>query len=251
MRFRSYILCTSPRSGSTLLCKLLSATGVAGNPGSHFHEPSIDAWLDDYCLSDNSQEPEKTKLRRIFKAAIARGSNDTGVFGLRLQRHSFDFFMEKLAILHPGAQSARERLEAAFGPTLFVHLTRPDKVAQAVSYLKAEQTGLWHRAPDGRELERLAPPAEPEYDGEALGNYVKMLEGYDRQWCDWFELEAIEPMRIRYDDLSADPAGQLASILAALGLDPAKANGVVPGTARLSDETSREWADRFRLEQGL
>ncbi|MBT6203829.1 MAG: sulfotransferase, partial [Rhodospirillaceae bacterium] len=40
-RYQSYVICTSPRSGSTLLCSLLAATGLAGNPCSHFHDPSI------------------------------------------------------------------------------------------------------------------------------------------------------------------------------------------------------------------
>ena len=29
---------------------------------------------------------------------------------------------------------------------------------------KAQQTGLWHIAPDGTELERVAPAQEPHYD---------------------------------------------------------------------------------------
>ncbi|HBF29284.1 Stf0 family sulfotransferase, partial [Rhizobium sp.] len=29
-KFSSYVICTSPRSGSTLLCKLLAATGISG-----------------------------------------------------------------------------------------------------------------------------------------------------------------------------------------------------------------------------
>ena len=40
--FEAYVICTSPRSGSTLLCKLLVATGVAGLPASHFHEAMTD-----------------------------------------------------------------------------------------------------------------------------------------------------------------------------------------------------------------
>ena len=40
-KYESYVLCTSPRSGSTLLCKLLAATGVAGNPDSYFHRPAV------------------------------------------------------------------------------------------------------------------------------------------------------------------------------------------------------------------
>ncbi|MEM1201062.1 MAG: Stf0 family sulfotransferase, partial [Pseudomonadota bacterium] len=30
--FDAYVICTSPRSGSTLLCKLLAPTGIAGKP---------------------------------------------------------------------------------------------------------------------------------------------------------------------------------------------------------------------------
>src|SRR3954467_13591327 len=32
----SYLVCATPRSGSTLLCELLAATGVAGRPAEHF-----------------------------------------------------------------------------------------------------------------------------------------------------------------------------------------------------------------------
>jgi len=31
---RSYVVCATPRSGSTLLCELLKSTGVAGHPVS-------------------------------------------------------------------------------------------------------------------------------------------------------------------------------------------------------------------------
>ena len=160
----SYIICTSPRSGSTLLCKLLASTGVAGKPDSHFHEPSLERWLDYYDLRPDPAVSKKQRLSMIFAAAISEGSADTGIFGLRLQRHSFAFFMKQLAVLHPESDGEYGRFQAAFGRTLFVHLTRTDKVAQAVSYVKAQQTGLWHMAPDGTELERLAPPKDPVYD---------------------------------------------------------------------------------------
>ena len=151
-KYDSYIICTSPRSGSTLLCKLLAATGVAGNPDSYFHRPSISDWLADLGLTRKRSVPERELLEAIFRAAIAKGTLGTGIFGLRLQRHSFDFFTEKLAVLYPEHSNDVERFQAAFGRTLFVHLTRRDKVAQAVSYVKAQQTGLWHAAPDGTEL---------------------------------------------------------------------------------------------------
>jgi len=249
--FNAYVICTSPRSGSTLLCKMLAATGVSGNPGSYFHRPSISDWLGHFNLAEDLSAPEIQTLARIFQAAIEKGSRGTGLFGLRLQRHSFDFFMQKLAVLHPEGATDLERLETAFGRTLFIHLTRQDKVDQAVSYVKAEQTGLWHRAPDGTELERLAPAREPDYNSQQILASYKTFKAYDLDWRTWFESQGIEPLCLTYDALSSDPLGTLRKCLHRLGVDPEAANGVTPGVAKLADETSRNWADRFRLEQGI
>src|SRR5580658_3754028 len=112
-KFDSYVICTSPRSGSTLLCKLLAATGIAGNPDSYFHRPSISDWLADLGLTRKPSVPERELLEAIFRAAIAKGTLDTGIFGLRLQRHSFDFFTEKLAVLYPEHSNDVERFQAA------------------------------------------------------------------------------------------------------------------------------------------
>ena len=75
--YRSYVICTAPRSGSTLLCGLLAATHVAGDPDSHFHATSRDAWLADYGLTRDDDASDQQTLRAIFDAAMARG--DDGV----------------------------------------------------------------------------------------------------------------------------------------------------------------------------
>jgi LPS sulfotransferase NodH len=247
--YSAYVLCTSPRSGSTLLCRLLADTGIAGRPGSHFHEPSLAEWLAEYDLPEVPGRTERDTVAAVFHAAIDRGRGGTPVFGLRLQKHSFAFFTEKLALLYPEPAGDVARMRAAFGRTLFIHLARADKVAQAVSLVRAEQTGLWHRAADGSELERTAPPREPDYDGEALRAVFDRLNGYEREWQAWFAREGLSPLRLTYDALSADPAGTLAKVLDALGLPREAASGVTPGTARLADATSRDWVNRFRAEQ--
>ncbi len=245
-KFASYVICTSPRSGSTLLCSLLAATGAAGNPKSYFHEPALADWLDRFDLTPDPSMPERDVLAEVFRAAIAKRSLGTGLFGLRLQRHSFDFFIEKLSVLCPGRRNDRERFTAAFGETLFIHLTRTDKVDQAVSYVMANQTGLWHQAPDGTELERLSEPCSPVYDeAEILKRYTE-LTALDGAWDHWFEKEGIEPLRLTYDALSADPIETLCQILDRLGRDRMAAEGVVPGVAKLADATSRDWVTRFR-----
>ena len=248
--YDSYVICTSPRSGSTLLCKLLAATDVAGKPESYFHRPSVDDWAAELGITPEETATEREALDTVFRAAVLEGSNGTGMFGLRLQGHSFGFFREKLALLFPEEPSDAGRFKRAFGTTLFVHLTRPDKIEQAVSCVKAEQTGLWHVAPDGTELERLAPHREPSYDREKIRAQVEVMTAHDSDWNNWFAREGIDPVRIRYDDLSADPLKVLRNLLTCLGLDRDAADGVEPGVRRLADSTNRDWVARYRSGRG-
>lgn len=247
-KYASYVICTSPRSGSTLLCNLLAATGVAGKPDSYFHNPSTSRWLGTFGLELDDTVSERDKLRAIFQAAIGRGSAETGVFGLRLQRHSFDFFVQKLAVLLPGPLSDRTRFQTAFGQTLFVHLTRTDKVEQAISYVRAQQTGLWHLATDGTELDRTSAPQEPVYDAQAIRSCVQEMTAFDVAWDRWFATEEIEPLQISYEALSAGSGVVLAQVLESLGLNREAAIGIQPGVAKLADQTNEEWAAFFRSE---
>ena len=246
--YQSYIICTSPRSGSTLLCKLLKATKVAGNPSSLFHEPSIDAWRDDYDLDPSAFASKQEMLNGIFEAAKARGKAETEVFGMRLQRGSFDFFMEQLNFLYPDRPSDLERVAAAFGPTLFIYLTREDKLDQAISCIRAEQTGLWHRRADGTELERLEPKREDRYDPLAIKSLISEFSDFDTGWRSWFVEQSVAPLEVSYDALSREPQKQLARILDTLGADSAIAHEISPPTAKLADEINRQWRERFERE---
>lgn len=243
--YNSYVICTSPRSGSTLLCKLLAATGKAGCPESYFHNPSISNWLDNFDLCPQDTHTKHDILGFIFDAARTRGTGNTGIFGMRLQRKSFSFFTEQIQILHTGFSNDAERFQAAFGNTLFIHLTRANKLEQAISFVKATQTGLWHIAPDGTEIERLSEPQEPVYDAKEIAKQIANLTALDTAWQDWFFKEKIKPFRITYDALSANPEAVLAQVLEQLGVDKAAAKGIKPRVAKLADATSRVWAERY------
>ena len=231
-----------------MLCGLLAATGVAGRPDSHFHAPSVDRWFASHAVDPARHATPQGALRAVVEAARRRGTDDTGIFGLRVQRDSFDHLVETLGELHPGARSDRARIEAAFGPTLFVHLTRSDRLGQAISHVRAAQTGLWHRNADGSELERTAPERPARYDPDAIARNVAAAVARDAAWTAWFGREGIEPLRVVYEDLTADPRGATARILAALERDPERAAGVAVPTARLADAVSADWRARFEAE---
>ena len=88
---------------------------------------------------------------------------------------------------------SRERL-----PELrYVHVTRGDKVAQAVSLWRAVQTRAW-RAGDVKE-EGVAV-----YHGGAIAHLVAQLTEQDEAWRAWFAANGIEPLTIAYEALAAD-----------------------------------------------
>lgn len=244
---QGYIVCTTPRSGSTLLCTLLAATGRVGCPDSYYHEPDVmREWAAEWGLPDDRAMSPLDRERRYLQAVVAAGRGGTPLFAMRLQQAYLAPLAELLARLRPGPRSDAARFAQAFGRIRYVHLTREDKVAQAVSLVRARQSGLWHRNADGTERERSAPPRAANYDGAAIAREVAIQTRADRAWIDWFERQQITPYRITYEDLALDPAMSVALLCEALGVAPPAAPLVAPGLAKLADAISADWIARYR-----
>lgn len=245
---RSYIICATPRTGSTLLCDMLRRTGVAGQPNSFYREVSVDAWAKEWGLTGFGPQSDAAFNKSYLEAALREGEGGTGVFGMRLMRENVRDMSARLGTLYPALTQDRARFEAALGPTAYIHLSRSDKVRQAVSYVKATQTGLWHKAPDGSELERLKPSEAPVYDFDEIQRALHAFERDDAEWPDWFSGHNIEPYQVSYESISSDPAMVVVGILDHLGLDPSLADGMAPGVAKLADQVSDDWVARFHAD---
>jgi LPS sulfotransferase NodH len=248
--FHGYIICGTPRTGSTLLCNLLASTKKTGNPDSFYGRKFMPAWAQEWRLPDRDTMSERDFNIAYLNAAVAAGTGGTGIFGLRLMRENLDELSAILDQIFPQLPSDKARLEKAFGRILYIYLSREDKLAQAISLVKAEQTGLWHIAPDGTEIERLSPPQEPHYDFARINREVLELESYDRAWNSWFDAQGIDPLCVGYETLSASPAAVLIGICETLGIPPPNAHDIKPGVAKLADETSLDWMRRYRSDIG-
>ncbi len=246
---KSYIICATPRSGSTLLCDLLTETAVAGSPNSFFRRQSYAEWAEYFGVSTAAWHNEQEFDSTYLAATLKQGTDGTQVFGLRLMWESLGDLSARLDTFYPGHRTDHARFAAAFGPPVYIHLSREDKIAQAVSHLRAEQSGLWHINPDGTERERLTSGHAPVYDARSLSDLVKDSERHDTAWINWFAGHGIEPVSVTYETLAHAPQAVLAMILSALGLDPARAAAAEPRTAKLADKESRDWATRFRMER--
>jgi LPS sulfotransferase NodH len=157
----------------------------------------------------------------------------------------------RLAHLHPDLAGDELRLlELEFGRRLrFVQLRRDDILAQAVSWLRAEQTGVWFIGGKGEISGGKATPAggRPSYDRDAITGTMRTIEEHNAGWERWFEVYGIEPHRVRYEDLSADPSAVTLRVLDHLGLALPAGGHITPSHQRQADRLNEEWADRYRL----
>lgn len=253
----AYLVCATPRSGSTLLCETLRATGVAGVPLEHFEifrhssqprqpreyfddaaDPSVTERLAPLDAPRADPEPSGDWWARILR----EGTSANGVWGGKLMWNHVPDMLDRVRDLDGLADADLDgALRALLGDDLLlVRVTRADKVAQAVSLWRAVQTQNWRA---GRE--RGADEAQYVFAG--IDHLVRQLTEQDAAWRTWLDETGRHALDISYDELARDVAGTVGRVLAALGL-PAE-ELPAPATRRQADERSEAWAERYRAER--
>ena len=231
----SYLLCCTPRTGSTLLCGLLSSTGVAGRPESYFRVPDHQMWAARFGLSMAGEGD--FDFGDFMDGAVRMGSTGNGVFAARIMWGTMHLLAEGLG-RDPGEGSDVEVLERALGPLRFVSLQRVDTIAQAVSWARAEQTGFWQQG------DRVT--FEAELDLGQIDRLVTTIDEHNDAWQTWFAAQRVEPLDLTYESLVSDPAGTVKRILDFIGTVPPDDWTPVSPHERQTDSINAEWARRYR-----
>src|SRR6266567_6464066 len=134
----SYLICTTPRSGSWLLSEALQATEIAGRPREYFAPELQDEWLRRW------RSPTISSYGDFVAMVLTRGTTDNGVFGCKLHWYQFEHLLARLRELNPhGNPSDVDLVARTFPNVRYVWLFRRDKVRQAISYYRASHTGQW------------------------------------------------------------------------------------------------------------
>jgi LPS sulfotransferase NodH len=160
-----------------------------------------------------------------------RRTSPNGVFGYKVFLSNYLRTMEQ----HP------ELLKHMRGNKV-IFLRRRDKVAQAVSHVRAVQTGSWFAGAPERE--------QPVYDFRKLLGFHHYTHQQDLRWERAFELTETDPLRLVYEDVVADPDGAVRAVCDFLGVEHRQETGLpqVELTKPQSDGLSAEWKERFRRE---
>ena len=173
----------------------------------------------------------ESSLRRYLLVAGRREQDQSGVFALKTHWTDFHLTME--------SRGTSPDLWGA--PVVWLRTRRIDRLAQAVSLVRAQQTGQWTHA--------LRVRGEPRYDRDAIRQALRRVEHEESSWDRYFSEHGVSPLEVVYEQLVADHRGTVTAVLAHLGHTGVEVPP--PPIERQADDLNREWAERFRREEGL
>lgn len=246
----NWVMASVPRSGSTLLCRVLWDTGRVGAPKEYMNPMQLRDW---------EARLGATPLRRFTygllfgrAAGLARGtgwskerlaahlnrvrarrSDASGRFGLKIHYHHLErwFFQRRWSI------------DELLAPQSWVRIVREDRVAQAVSWARALQSGRWAAH------QRATLPSF--YRARQIDRLLAEVDRQEAGWDALFEQRDQQPLRVTYEELVDDIPGTVRRVLAHLGVpDAATVRVAEPDLRRLSDDTSARWIARYRAAVG-
>lgn len=265
----SYLVCATPRSGSTLLCHELDRTGLAGHPQEYFealrrsgvprrpHEyfdperhPNIVERLAFREMLEGAPKPnplwQPDTYDQYLQWALTEGTTPNGVFGAKLMWGYLGDFAELLRGIEGNAgRSLGELLARAFPGLRYVQITRRDKVRQAVSLWKAVQTQAWQREAGADGDQGAGRMPDPVFSFRAINFLMRQLTAHDASWDAFFLGLGYEPLKVTYEELAESTDAVVRSVLEHLGI--AAPDDLQIGAPRLSvqaDEVSEEWVER-------
>jgi LPS sulfotransferase NodH len=218
-----YVVCSLPRTGSGLLVHGLAATGVAGKPSEFLNEKFLAAYARRLGLPPLPTED----YWRFFEA---RRTTPNGVFGAKIH------FGQLAAV----ARTAQEQIALLQRFDRLVHISRRDKIAQAVSWEKARQTDAYSMGLQ----KQLANPISPTYDAARIAGRLTAIQQGEQQWEEIFQRLGCSPQRVVYEDFVADYAGTIRRTLQALDLSVPEGD-LRPQRERQADAINEEWIARF------
>ena len=233
---KSYTIWFSVRTGSTLLCKALESTRVAGIPNE---------WLltGQYNANNNPYDIQQ----ELWK----KGTSDNGVLGIKFSMHNPCFNnIIKLFKQLPGGKEKKQDIHIwnnALPNCKHIFMTRGNKVRLAVSWWRAIQSGEWGRRHGSKP--KVADLVD-KYSFDAINHLVMECTMREAGIQELFSQVNIIPFTIVYEDFILDYKNTVLSVLDYLDIEYDNSLHICePYFDRIADGISEEWAQRFRKER--
>lgn len=249
-----YLLCSTPRSGSTLLSSYLIQLGL-GVPAEYLDETHAASLMTRWVCGNWSE----------YSTVLTQRRTRNGQFGLKAHWYQLKRFPDRIpwTARAPGCRdslishilkrswpgnSIHTRtyalLRGWFGINRFIRITRRNRFQQTISYWVAQETGRW------RSNSHAAPLAsEPEYEFSRVFPFYQRILAEEEQWDLFFRRNRIQAFEICYEDLATSADTVLKATLSAL--DASGLGGNLPKPQLRKQGTIAHEALARRFEQDL
>lgn len=234
---RSIVVCATKRSGSSFFCRSLG----------HLQLPEVNEWLladnIDFASKELGVSPQAPYLERL-RAAVAFRSSEQGIFATKVMANDFRSILDRLRQEDPALKPLPDLSVAAlFLPEArFIRFSRDEKIAQAASLVKANQTGRWNRE---------SPPADrfldkPIFDFEALRQTLRGVEIDEAFWDTCLgELTEADLFTVKYEAFCVRFTEHLERLAAFCDV-PQLTSTETPDEAPSQKISNRNWLERYQ-----
>ena len=185
-----YVICSTPRSGSTLLSTGLASTGIAGLPHEYFNVDHMGDYRSRWQFESIEEFIDLLKKHRV---------SDNGVFAMKIHFDQYQRVFNDVPL-------------STYFPNLkYIMIKRQDKVLQGISHEIAKQSGQW--SSDFRIQHK------PKFNYSNIGKNISSIMESERKWEEYFKKNDITPIRVDYEKLAANYDSEIKSVLNALDLN--------------------------------
>lgn len=204
---RAYAVCTTPRSGSNLLCDLLTSSRVMGQPLEYFNVRSTIAPL----ASSNGLEngDDGVDMAAYVDYITREKVSPEGTFGTKILFSQLRIALE--------FEAGRNLL--ADPTTRYVLLIRRNVVAQAVSAYLARELDAWTLKAEEKLAKQGNLRDSVQYDREKIRTELTHIGEHNASWLEFFEVNKLDFMTVAYEDLLADPLTVCRSVCDYVGVE--------------------------------
>lgn len=244
---RSILICSHPRSGSTLLGEGLYFAGGLGCPLEYFHHGFRPDFERRWGVSD---------LDRFADAVWRHRTDPDGTLSVKLFWYDIEAIAREAQpdlaeFTHADPAQVPASYYAALAGLIdrlfpnpeIVHLWRNDRVRAAISGLTAVDTGLFRSIPG--EADQLN--GEPEFSCERIARMIGYSQHCEAHLRNLYTAMDAAPLELSYEELDRDYRGTMRRLLDRLGSD---AEPQPPRMQRQSGAASEAMVLRYLRECG-
>ena len=226
---KNFMVCITPRSGSTHLCDLLASTRLFGDPREDLNPDNLPRVLRQFPC--NNIEDYIDVIRR------SRATSN-GVFGIKVSYHHLAPIIEM------------KNITSLFGPNLrYIFLTRNDFVLQAISLYLAAETSVFHSVQPVLTDEMMTSLENLEYNEQKIHGWIDHILRQEIDFNRFFDRERISPLRVKYEVFIENPQDTIRNIAEYIGVEEPVTFEILSSRFRkIGKERNTEWAARFKKE---